>query len=213
MILSLDDLFLRKEELPILHGTSFHVPIHPLLLSEGVKISPLIPRQVFPIVAWEWFEEFTAYCDTVTDEETREWYQKSFLSRRPSFMEFADGLLGLKSPGWKPESYHLSNGFAHTLCIERSYGGSLYFNQGGSNYRVPVLSGRNKYVLFSEEKARAFCFKDDSSSSSEKEYFHVYAHHNVEYYPGALFLRNWAVECVNKALRQVSCTFSPSVPD
>ena len=96
MILSLDDLLLRKEELPILHGTSFHVPIHPLLLSEGVKISPLIPRQVFPIVAWEWFEEFTAYCDTVLMKK-RGVVSKSFFSC-PSFMEFADGLLGLKSP-------------------------------------------------------------------------------------------------------------------
>ena len=70
-----------------------------------------------------------------------------------------------------------------------------------------VLSG-NKYVLFLKRKHERFVSRT-IVPVLQKEYFHVYAHHNVEYYPGALFLRNWAVECVNKALRQVSCTFSP----
>ena len=32
---------------------------------------------------------------------------------------------------------------------------------------------------------------------------HVYAQHNIDHYPGALFLRNWAILYMNEVFKQV----------
>ena len=46
--MELEKLFLRKEELPILHETCFQIPIHPRLLNPDLEIEESIARKNIP---------------------------------------------------------------------------------------------------------------------------------------------------------------------
>ncbi len=62
------------------------------------------------------------------------------------------------------------------------------------------------YIRFSKDKALEFNIKDEIiklGNDIEGVETYVYALHNVDYYPGALFLRNWAIRYLNDAVKQV----------
>jgi hypothetical protein len=55
--MELEELFLKKEELPILYKTCFQIPIHPKLLDPSLNINTPIANRIFPEVAEEWYED------------------------------------------------------------------------------------------------------------------------------------------------------------
>ena len=69
--MNLDLLLLQREELPILHGTSFYVPIHPDLLKEDIRLDPEIAKGVFPQAAQEYHQDLAAYIETMQDEKEK----------------------------------------------------------------------------------------------------------------------------------------------
>jgi len=155
--MKLDDLFLKKEELPILHGTCFQIPIHPKLLNENIKINENIAKDIFPQVAEEWSNEM----------------QKKF------------------PEGWECDYNLRENGFVSGFSISRNYGGSLYFLEDELNCRAFGKS----YIKFSDEKRKEFTSKENQ--------LYTYASHNIDYYPGALFLRNWAIKYMNEVFKEI----------
>ena len=62
------------------------------------------------------------------------------------------------------------------------------------------------YVKFSKDKALEFGIKNNFinlGDGLEGAQVYVYSQHNVDNYPGALFLRNWAILYLNEAMKQV----------
>lgn len=185
--MKLTDLLLKKEELPILYGNCFQVPIHPRLLSPEVSIDKNIARDIFPGLKPDWHDDLKKYVETAElDNQTKEWFKDVFLKEFPDF--------------WIPDVLTSENGFASSLCISRNGGGTLYFNSEDPNCQIAIPPNGGMYIEFSEEKAREF-----SSSQEDKDYIrmNIYGSHNVDYYPGALFLRNWAIAYENEVLKKV----------
>ena len=93
-----------------------------------------------------------------------------------------------------------SNGFAWGLSINRDAGGSLYFNKEDFSCKEFLFNDlKNAYIKFSEEKAKHFAVEN----RAEGAVVHTYAHHNIDHYPGALFLRNWAILYINSAMEHI----------
>ena len=91
------------------------------------------------------------------------------------------------------------NGFATCLSIDRDAGGTLY---------LPIDKHHEEYIYppivnFSKEKFEAYKAFDLDLKNSLGVYAHVYEHHNIDHYPGALFLRNWSLLYLNEALKEV----------
>lgn len=154
--MKIEDLFLKKEELPILHETCFQVPIHPRLLNENISINPNIAKSLFPQVAEEWSKE-----------------------------------LNRKIPHYDDLIQISGNGLVTGFQISRDYGGNIYFDIKDSNCRA----FGQKYIKFSEEKTKEFKF--------DKNQIYCYSNNNIDYYPGALFLRNWAIMYMNEVFKKI----------
>ena len=54
---------------------------------------------------------------------------------------------------------------------------------------------RDYINYFSDKKAKEFEIRKNTAF--------VYAHHNIDAYPGALFLRNWAIRYMNEVFKQI----------
>ena len=182
--MKLEQLFLKKEELPILYKNCFQIPIHPKLLDENIKIDETIAKRIFPRAAKEWYEDLKNYSPEINQE--KEWIEKVYLKQNPKIIKKGDDQY---FNTWKDEVLHLDNGFVSSFCIDRDFGGTLYFLKNDRNcISVPPHK-------FSEEKKKEFM-------NSEGGIF-VYAQHNVNAYPGALFLRNWAILYMNEVFKQI----------
>ena len=70
--MKLEDILLRKEELPISYETLFKVPIHFLLLKKDIKIDDRIAHDVFPDAAQEWYSDLKEYSKMLDDKEKKE---------------------------------------------------------------------------------------------------------------------------------------------
>ena len=201
--MELKDLLLKKEELPILYENCFQIPIHPMLLNPAVRIDCTLAKKVFPKVAEEWYNDLQEYAKTVEDVQIKEWILKVFLKEKPKIKEeFGDYVLNRI---WRSEVSFSENGFARMLSINRNAGGTLYYTEGDFSCRhfIP-FEGEERYIQFSEEKVRAFSIEiHEPMPGHLGGEMHIYASHNIDHYPGALFLRNWAVLYINSALEQV----------
>jgi len=155
--MKLNDLLLKKEELPILDETCFQVPIHPKLLDDKISLNPDLAKNIFPQVAEEWSKE---------------------LKRK--FPE-----------SWKDLYQTSENGFATGFQISRDCAGNIYFDEEDNNCRA---FGK-RYIQFSEEK-----FKEFQNGKNE---IYTYASGNIDHYPGALFLRNWAIKYMNEVFKEI----------
>ena len=204
--MKLEELMLKKEELPILDEVCFEVPIHPKLLAPDVQISYDLAKTVFPQAVSEWYTDLQAHRKTAElDDSIKGWLDSVFLQREPKIkMEFGhqEILNGL----WRDEIANLQNGFAYGLSISRDFGGSLYFNRGemGCRTSVPMDNNGSLYLKFSSEKARAFHFKEMDLDEFRAAMIYTYTQHNVDNFPGALFLRNWGMLYINAAIREVA---------
>jgi hypothetical protein len=185
--MDIEQLFLRKEELPILHENCFQVPIHPKLLDSTLRIDETIAQRIFPKVAQEWYEELKKY--SPKDNQIKEWIDNFFLKEKPIIEKQFNHqmILGF----WQDDINTSENGFVTNFSISRNAGGSLYFNEDEDNCQ----SWGILYMKFSEDKKKEFQF--------DKNKIYVYSSHNIDHYPGALFLRNWAIEYMNEVFKQV----------
>ena len=187
--MNFEQLFLKKEELPILYDSCFEIPIHPKLLDENLNINKNIARDIFPKVAEDWYIDLKKYVKTEKDKEKRDWVENVFLKEKPKIKrEFNNQIvLGF----WKDDFWTLDNGFVCGFSISRDGGGSLYFNEKDFNCQ----SFGTFYIKFSDEKKKEFQFEENK--------IFTYAQHNVDFYPGALFLRNWAILYMNEVFKEV----------
>lgn len=190
--MELEQLFLRKEELPILYKSCFQVPIHPKLLDKDIKIDETIAQRLFPQVAEEWYEDLKNYSPESNLE--KEWIDNLFLKEKPEITKHFDHQIVNKI--WRDDVNFMDNGLVQCFSICRNAGGSIYFREDDNNCESLIP---NMYMKLLEEKAKEFEYKKVGEYSIAR----VYSQHNVDAYPGALFLRNWAVMYMNEVFRQV----------
>ena len=99
--------------------------------------------------------------------------------------------------GWQDEIQLGSNGFVTGFSISRNYGGALYFEESDKNCESLLP---NRLIKFSDEKSDEFKYKTVGKYLIGL----VYASHNINDYPGALFLRNWAMMYMNEVLKEIA---------
>ena len=176
------------------------------MLDPAIRISPDLAQKVFPQAAREWYADLKKHRETPElDDTTKEWYDRAFLKKEPEIkIEFGhrcilDGM-------WKEELALDDNGFARGLSISRDFGGSLYFNQNDMCCsELTYLDGNaGRLLKLSTEKARAFSFNQTKLDGKELAEIYIYSQHNIDHFPGALFLRNWAMIYINAAIREVT---------
>jgi len=188
--MNLKEILIKKQEIPISKSAGFKMPIHPELLKR--ELDPNLAQQVFPLVKEEWHKDLQDYIDNNDlDNRTKEWYESAFLREFPPF--------------WIPEVLTNETGFAKSLSISRNGGGTLYFNNndGSCENFMSLNSDGGFYIKFKKEKLKEFAsaVRVDNSDAGT---ILSYASHNIDYYPGALFLRNWAIAYENEALKSIS---------
>ena len=207
--MKIEKLLLKKEESPILNGRCFLIPIHPKLLSSDIHIDEKLANKVFPRAAEEWYYDLKEYSKTLQEIEEKEWINNVFLERKPKIKKDFNRQL-LDTINWEDRIFNLENGFANTLSISRDAGGTLYFHKesSSSDFKIFVSADSKRYIRFSKEKLSEF--NSDKTGkiiklSDEIEGVKIYHYneHNIDYYPGALFLRNWALLYLNEAMKQI----------
>ncbi|MEK6901022.1 MAG: hypothetical protein AABX37_01645 [Nanoarchaeota archaeon] len=202
--MNIDDLFLRKEELPILttnyyNHFRFCVPVHPAFLRPDISLDENLPHTVFLQAAQEWYHDLQEILPLIPDEETRQWYENVFLREQPD-VEKHYGRLRLRNGTWESQVFPTETGFCG-LSISRNAGGSLTPPEKGFlGYRL---------VRFTTEKFAAYAHPDFPKVQMDSEgrplcvLGYHYGHHNIDYYPSALFLRNWGILYLNAALKSL----------
>ncbi len=190
--MELEELFLKKEELPILHETGFQIPIHPRLLEQDLRGYENLAKEIFPKVAEDWYEDLKNYVE-MENPQNKEQINHVYLKEKPRITkEFGrQYVLGF----WEDNIWTMDDGFTSGFSISRNGGGTLYFNEGDENCR----SFGQLFIKFSKEKEKEFEYERVGEFSR----ILTYAHHNIDYYPGALFLRNWAIMYMNGVFKEV----------
>lgn len=183
----LEELSLKKEELPILYKTCFQIPIHPKLLDPKLNIDKSIAQRIFPDIAEEWYEDLKKY--NPKDKGEKEWIDNVFLKEKPIIEKHFNHQI---FNSWQDDVSFGENGFVTCFSINRNAGGSIYFHEEDMNCR----SIGSAYIHFSDEKYKEFKPQDEDN-------LFVYSSHNIDHYPGALFLRNWAIKYMNEVFNQV----------
>jgi len=192
--MKLENLFLKKEELPILYKTCFEIPIHPKLLDPAIQIDESIAQELFPQAAEDWYKDLKNYSPETNQE--KEWIDGVFLKEKPKIEKHLCNqyLFGF----WRDEINFADNGFVTGFSISRDGGGSIYFNDWDDYDHHKTLIP-NPYILFSKEKVKEFDYKKSERFSIT----FTYASHNIDHFPGALFLRNWAIMYMNEVFKQI----------
>ncbi|MEK6913805.1 MAG: hypothetical protein AABW47_04010 [Nanoarchaeota archaeon] len=191
--MNINSLLLTKEELPILHNGCFQIPIHPKLLDSNLRINPLIAKNIFSKVAEEYRADLTEYASQEKDIAKREWYENVFLKDRKVVKKNNQQFFGI----WEDEIKLSDNGLVIGFSISRNAGGSLYFAEN-ENSCIGIIP--NCMIKFTPDKAREFEIGYGGGGISSA---FVYSSHNIDDYPGALFLRNWAIEYMNEVFREL----------
>jgi len=198
--MNIEELLLKKEELPILRESCFQIPIHPRLLDETLEINPELANQVLPQVTDEWYTELGQYCETLKDEEAKAWIKGAFLKKGARVIQnLANPIFG----GWTINVSLENSGFAEGLSIGRNGGGSLYFDSKDTNCKHFVSFDSEGYIRFPRQKAENFALKIKDTPNLQGVVVYTYGSHNIDAYPGALFLRNWAIAYENEALKEI----------
>ena len=194
--MNLEDVLLRKEELPIIGENRFQVPIYPSLLRSDVVFDSRIASQVFPIAAEEWHSDLTAYVqnlpENTPDERLKKnWIKDSYLDKPVEIIKEGNGRQRLRF--WEDLVGCDKRGFVTHFSISRNAGGSLYL---GNDFEREQFAFA-KLVKFNDDKKKRYSIDKMGMKMN------MYSMHNVDYYQGALFLRNWAILYLNEALREV----------
>jgi hypothetical protein len=202
--MKLDELLLTKEEIEIFSKTGFFVPIHPRLLNDSENIDTTLANKVFPQAVREWYQDLKQSLESIKDIEERNWIKEGFLKEEPHIEVTCPNsqykVQRVMPLNWEDNVSTMKNGFARSLIISRHSGGALYL----SPEKEPMYIG-TRFVKFSSEKFSEYsCQKSLLRETVNGCYAHVYLQHNVDHYPSALFLKNWAIFYLNEALKQIS---------
>ena len=98
--MQLEDLLLRKEELPISLSSDtnrntgfrvpiFRVPIYPRLISSEVSLDPKLADGVFEEAARQWYEDLKLYLDSQDSKPERDWTNETFYKKGLKINEIA----------------------------------------------------------------------------------------------------------------------------
>lgn len=196
--MDLEQLLLTKKEIPILYGKWFVVPIYPLLLRAEVEINPTIAHDVFPQAAEEWHTELKEYTSLLNNNEEKKWYEEYFLKEPVQIKEKQGRQCVYPLKIWEDGVEYRENYFARVLSINRNAGGTLFWHEDVTPQYI-----NPPFVQFSNEKFEAYKAEEMNFGKMKGVLAHAYDHHNIDHYPGALFLRNWALLYLNEAMRQV----------
>jgi hypothetical protein len=202
--MELEKVLLKKEELPIevnenLYSPYFTVPIHPRLLDPNISMDKNLAREVFLRAAKEWYDDLRQYAKKIKNKENKNWIEHLFLGKKLSIKE-EHGSQVVYPVRWEDTVFTSENGFAAHLSISRNAGGSLFFSKNESVQGIGFRIVRFLPEKFLEYRCR-ISERDGDGSRGVAAY--VYCQHNIAHYPGALFLRNWAILYLNEALKQV----------
>jgi hypothetical protein len=197
--MDLDKLLIKKEEIPILHDCCFRIPIHPKFVNGTINLDSSIANGLFSDVASDWYLDLVRYRDGLEEGSTKEWISNVFLKSVP-VVKRREGTQFLDDC-WEDNVNVNDNGFVIGFSISRNSGGSLYFDMEDISCNEIIFFDTGRYIRFSEEKAREFA-KDSSIYTNKGVKSFVYAHHNIDFYPGALFLRNWAIAYQNELFKR-----------
>lgn len=193
----LEDLLLQRAELEIieLDHPRFLIPIHPQLLRADIHLDPNLATHVFAQAAQEWYNDLLAITNALEPSDTKRWYQEVFLKERPKIRK-ERGRQKTKILGWEDLTFQTDTGFTSGFSISRNAGGSFFLESDPSQNEVYPAP---KLIRFTPEKLGLYAI--DPSAQHPRVY--TYQTHNIDYLPGALFLRNWAVLYLNAALREL----------
>ena len=195
-------LRISKDELPISHGICFHIPIHSKLLDSAASIPKDIAQRVFPQAAQEWYNDLKNHATSLDmQDKNRKWYEEVFL-KKPIIISKA-GVQRISHLGWHDNIQFMENGFVDLFSISRNSGGTLYFKSSENECKKLVLYGNDRYVRFKNDKLGQFKIPDEKAYSEGVKTW-GYTTHNVDIYPGALFLRNWAIIYMNEAFKALN---------
>lgn len=208
--MELEDILIKKEEIPIVEiptGRSdrtpyFSLPIHPTLLTEDIQVDDNLANELFPKVVDDWYKDLKKYRDTVDSPVEQEWLDKVFLKEIPH-VSHKYSEQEVPSLGWRNHFGTKKNGFVRYFEMERNIAGSIYISEDRFE-RVHYIGPRE--VKFSPEKFIEYADRERvryiNKNPSTGVVANIYSHHNVEIYPGALMLRNLAIEYNNEVIRQ-----------
>ncbi|MFW5846854.1 MAG: hypothetical protein ACOCUU_01720 [Nanoarchaeota archaeon] len=197
--MKLQDILLRKQEIPITNQTCFMIPVHPRLLDSSINFNSNIAQEIFPQIAQDWYEDLSKYANELQNSEEHSWIKDVFLKKRPVVKK--ERGKQILDNCWTDQVAMNDNDLATDFCISRNAGGSLYFVDNRDHIEAVSLSRKNRYFNFSYEKIREF--SSDINQEKDLAKIKVYRQHNVDNYPGALFLRNWVLEYMNRVLMEV----------
>ena len=202
--MDLDKLLIKKDEIPIIAKCHFEVPIHPGLLNPNLNLDPKLANRLFPQATDEWYEDLQNYVEKIKEGEQKNWLREVFLKKEPKITQERDCQ---RIDGyWQDDTCLEPNGFARVLSISRNGGGSLYFIPDDLSCEsfISLDKDLNRYMKFPSEKAKLYAKKifEANERTSGAAIVHIYGKHNVDHYPGALFLRNWAILYLNEAIKQ-----------
>ena len=190
--MKLEDLLIKREEIPIFNDRCFIVPIHPKLLEPSTNLNPDIASNLFPEAAQQWYGDLQEYYRTLEAGQNKQWIQEVFL-KQPQIGERYGRQYLVNLLGWEELVQTDNRGFATCLSVSRNAGGSLYLpSSEGPDWFGP------RHVRFSQEKMKEYTTEQYKDIGIGR----CYNHHNIDYYPGALFLRNWAILYLNAALTE-----------
>ncbi len=211
--MKIEQLLFTKKEIIISPSGRFTIPIHPRLLKENVLIDTEIAKSVFSKATEEWYEDLIRYVNSsenefegiFEDNNDKDRIREVFLKEKPKvenegYRQLIDTLY------WEDHVEFDENGFASSFCISRNGGGTLYFRKDDIDCKSSITIGGNAYIRFSREKCMEFNNKPEIIKSDEdlkSVPVFIYVTHNVDNFPPALFLRNWAILYLNEAMKQV----------
>lgn len=192
---------LLKQEVPISRQNGFYPPIHPKLTLQDTNIDRDLARNVFSQAAKEWHLDLQEYTDKLEDPKLKEWLQQVFLRKKPK-VNNRHGRLELNILGWEANINCGKNGLAEVLSISRNAGGSLYCSS--EFYRTYAIIDDPRGGM-PKEKAVEMSIDGKIVQIGEHQGVRIYTYnqHNVDHYPGALFLRNWVVLYLNEAMKGI----------
>ncbi len=195
----LEELLLHKEELPIIGENRFQIPIYPTLLRAKIMFKKEMAAEVFRQAATEWYADLSEYVSTLPENNSEEikrkkWIKESYLNESAIVVKDKYGRQRLGF--WEDLVLSDERGFVTDFSISRNAGGSLYLES--ELEREKLMFG--KLIKFNVEKNEKYCINPEEGCNK----MFMYSMHNVDYYQGALFLRNWAILYLNEALRELN---------
>lgn len=194
--MNINDILLKKEEIPIFNDKYFFVPIYPPLLT--TDIDPMIARRVFPQAAQEWQVDLQKAAEGAPQEK-KEWYENVFLAPALKIEERNGSQIVIPPQGgWYDDVVTANNGFATVLSINRNHGMLMFIEDNRSLEYICRPS-----VNFTPEKFKAYAAPVEQLENLSGIQSYVYCRENIIGLPAALFLRNWAILYLNESLKSI----------